>query len=98
MTRTLRFSSNSALSEVGVVALLDPAGLERPKRGNRKGSRLGGDVRSVCDVLDEVEELVLEHTTGTCESWVKELNFSKVPLDTIGLLGAPTTGWLSKLL
>ena len=72
VTRTLRLSSSSIDSgdggegRVGVVGVVDV--LERPKRGIRKGSRVGGDFFSL--------------TTG---SWalVNELNFSKVPLETI---------------
>lgn len=80
VTRTLRLSSSSidsgdgGVGRVGVVGVVGVV-LERPKRGNRKGSRVGGDFLS------------LDPTTG---SWalVNELNFSKVPLETIVLLPA----------
>jgi len=87
----LRLSSASAqlLSEllgdggvgrVGVTGVVDAElEAERPKRGSgrRKGSRLGGDFLSVM--------------TGS-GPLVKELNFSKVPLDTMGLDGAAASG------
>jgi len=58
VTRTLRLSSISSdsgdggVGSVGVVGVVGVV-LERPKRGNRKGSRVGGDFLS------------LEPTTGS---------------------------------
>jgi hypothetical protein len=74
VTRNFLLSSVSALEEgfetsklgdggvgrVGVVGVLDWL-LERPKRGSRKGSRLGGERLSLDGLLTVAGEM-----TGTC--------------------------------